>query len=297
MERVVTNRLLAQERLLRGLQKAPREDATSGNVLEYPYAWTQTYRFLKAAIAEGAHKVLPERLQNRAGGSDIWIKKRNIAGLYFSTKLVEDDLGIMYGYGANSRTDNPNRREGPRQHITSFLKLLWENCSAETRRAFPLRSLYTGKPESRSKPRMKRVVRLTSKSARDYPLLDPIFKAGLEAKIKTLPPLEETNGERRFLFKYVTRAFYERHRELFASASECVRLAGVGTAANRRSGMIEAVWTEAGIPFKPVRRSRKVSDKEIPDNNELVVFAVDSHAAADALRLSGRFTSEHAEVA
>lgn len=101
----------------------------------YPYAGPKTFEFLKAAIAEGAHLETP-KYQN----DQRWAQLRNLAGIYFSTDLNLDEMGLMYGYTGE------NKRAGPHQQINKFLDLLWKNSSEELRLRFPRNSLSLKKP-------------------------------------------------------------------------------------------------------------------------------------------------------
>src|SRR3989344_1700215 len=116
------------------------------NVRRYPYAHPITYRFIMAAIREGAHRKLPQGLQHYKDGWGRWVKKRNIAFVYFSSTAVENEIGYMYGYGINSRSAEPNRREAVREHVRTFIKMLRENCSPRLRSIFPLDDIPLDKP-------------------------------------------------------------------------------------------------------------------------------------------------------
>ncbi|OGE08875.1 hypothetical protein A3C32_02235 [Candidatus Daviesbacteria bacterium RIFCSPHIGHO2_02_FULL_41_14] len=118
------------------------------NLNRYPYAYPITYRFIMAAIREGAHRKLPKKLQRYKNGWDRWVKKRNIAFIYFSSPAVEDEVGYMYGYGMNSRSIEPNRRAAVSDHVKTFIEMLRENCSPRLQSIFPLDEVLLHKPQT-----------------------------------------------------------------------------------------------------------------------------------------------------
>ena len=151
------------------------------NLNRYPYAYPITYRFIMAAIREGAHRKLPKKLQRYKNGWDRWVKKRNIAFIYFSSPAVEDEIGCMYGYGINSRSAEPNRREAVRDHVKTFIEMLRENCSPRLQSIFPLDEILLDKPQtSISLQRRADAISLAQGGIKFQVL--PLFNSGLEPK-------------------------------------------------------------------------------------------------------------------
>ncbi len=104
----------------------------------YPYAQPKTFAFIKEAVAEGAHLIVPKRLMRYSDAEDVWIKERNIAGIYFSSGATIYDIGEMY------------RLSGERvsQIVERFTKYLWLNSSLDIRAKYRLSEIKIPKPHT-----------------------------------------------------------------------------------------------------------------------------------------------------
>jgi|SRR3989344_180261 len=157
----------------------------------YPYAWPVTYAFLKAAIDEGAHLIVPKALRSGGDAQERWVRKINIAAVYFGSKATEEDIGRMYGYSQNSLSESPNVRSAPQKHIRTFIKLLWGNCSEGLRERFPLDQIPLDKPlseESRQKIGIGISSAVNGVFQRALPLI-------LEGRLTRSQIVQEVNGE------------------------------------------------------------------------------------------------------
>jgi len=264
----------------------------------YPYAWPVTYEFLKAAIEEGAHLIVPKQLRNFTDAENMWVRKRNIATIYFSSKATQGEIGRMYRYSQNSIRENPNLRSAPQKHIRTFIKLLWGNCSNELQGRFPLDQIPTDKPltdESRykssvgisravdgvfeqalplvmegrwSREQIQQEVGAT-KSSIDHIIRNrrsrgflPESRRYLNRKLAERfenPPKDI--GLRQLLLYEADLNFYKNYRHFFVTPSECLSQAGIGVKANGRVDWITSTLKRARVPCFPLVSEERVKGK------------------------------------
>lgn len=99
-----------------------------------PESYGRKIEFLEQAVAEGAHKKQPTVKQLTEEG---WVRMRNIGAVYNgSSEASLESLGQQYSL----------TRERVRQINRQFIRCLWNNCSEETRKKFPLESISQDKP-------------------------------------------------------------------------------------------------------------------------------------------------------
>lgn len=108
--------------------------------------YPETFEFLNAAIAEDAHLRVPARLVHYNDAPERWLVKCHIAREYYFTNAVEEDIGRQHNYGISGKSENPNRRSGPRKQVKTFIEMLRENCSPQTQARFPLGLIPLDKP-------------------------------------------------------------------------------------------------------------------------------------------------------
>ena len=302
MERVELRR--SSERIALAHHQKPRRiiDELQNPLGEdiYPYAWPVTYAFFKAAIAEGAHLEVPKLLRHFPDAEQRWAKKLNMAGIYYGSKAVEEDIGVMYGYSQNSNSDNPNRREGPRKQIDTCIDLLWGNCSDQVKRQFPLETIPRDKPLSElSRLRMSRVINvgqidperwniflsLLREMGEDKPNIGVISNFQL-ARILESPP--DDANVRHTLLCLVSWPFYINNKHFFVPASECLQSANLGISAKRRTTKVAAVLERENVPSIILMNLERDRGR-IYNKNRLIILRYDKEKAVSALKASGEF--------
>ncbi len=283
------------------------------------HAWPVTHAFLRAAVEEGAHLIVPKVLGKFPDGEARWIRKRNIAGIYFGSKASKEDIGRMFGYSRNSTSNEPNLRSGPQEHIKTFIKLLWGNCSEELQRAFPLNKIPTDKPLTngngyRSSTGVSNTVDGVFTEA--FPLIvkgkltkkgkvivvngttNPIQTIILNRRRRGLLPeskgflyrslakrfenVPKDSGLRQLLLFEADLNFYKNYRHFFVTPSECLSRAGLGIRANRRIAWIESALKKAHVPIAPLVGVLRVRGKEYLITR-LAILKYDQVSAVQAL--------------
>ena len=96
----------------------------------------KTLKFLQRAIAEKAHLKKPPHGNI---SEDVWVRQKNIVGVYFGSPATGKEIGKIYG-GVT--------RQAIKQSKDSGMRNLWKNCSSETQAEFPFQELILGKPLS-----------------------------------------------------------------------------------------------------------------------------------------------------
>lgn len=101
----------------------------------------ETRNFLKAAIAEGAHLIVSPRISE-----DRWIRSRNIIGSYYGSIASLEDLGNNYKVTRHGII-TPVSKQAIEQTLTKGMRLLWDNCSDETKQRLPFDQIPLYKPK------------------------------------------------------------------------------------------------------------------------------------------------------
>jgi hypothetical protein len=251
------------------------------NSSPYPYAQPKTYEFLKAAIAEGAHLKVPARRHFRpeADLANDWLKIRNIAGIYFTSPAVLEDIGKMYGYKAE--------REGPRLVVNKFIRILRDNSSDTLKEQYPISELQTRKPwtkrskfkgslsgggrlelidklfdEGKSSLEIAGLLDLSAKKVNASAKILGRVEVGVSAQaknkklLKSLSNLPKGLVEKQDLIDQVKRSLYMRHSEHFISMRSFLSELGVRYVRNYSDQLISQV-REAGLAVGVVEWSLK----------------------------------------
>ena len=313
---------------------------------QYPYAHPVTFEFLKTAISEGAQIEPPAAFvkgkKNAYGkflkgnpkiprGIDItainsledyasvlWVRMRNIAGAFYSSWAALEDIGKQYGF---KNSDKPDR-ERPRQLINEFIECLWENCSEETRKRFPLEKLLNLKNpknyrQQREYEHQLNTILLLSQLGRNaqeigqltiIPITSVIRIIKRERKAGRLGP---SNHEltcrfnnwlkkvlsnppkdppvlRQGLLNSVSFTFFNHHRGYFVSLTKCSRLAGRKKSPNRDMENVINILKRGKIPFREFRGKSVESKGQMYIKRYFVILPFDLDRTIDAIRRAGK---------
>ena len=283
------------------------ERETPDQSYKYPYAHEVTYRFLQAAITEGAHLKVPPILAQK---SDLdpdraWARWRNMVGIYYSTDLTLAEIGHLYGFGAK------NKRERVRQIIKNFLRRLWENCSGELQDQYRLSAIIQAKP-------------LTEKTLDRYSFVQggarlavlPLFNNGKtveeivdlthlsevsvrqvlsrEKRRKTGKPSTRVNYNqilekithppkdpvlRQQILNEATRHMYQVHRKSFMLVSDCCQAAGWKRPGHKRLLLAGSILKAEDIPTR-VAFTPEIAEGEASCSRSSHIILVNDFKAA-----------------
>ena len=111
---------------------------------KYIFAPGLTRSFLEEAINQGAHLKNPSNVND-----DLWIRRKNILALYFSTPATHKQLADIYGISRALVWSN----------IKDGIVSLWNHMSEETRQGFPLSEIPLSKNPLTYPPEYKLLVR------------------------------------------------------------------------------------------------------------------------------------------
>lgn len=237
----------------------------------YPYARPETYEFLQAAIAEGAHLEFPAN-PNKASN---WVRERNIAGVYFGSPATLQEIGDIYVVS----------RERIRQVINVFLKQLHSRCSEEVQERFPLEKIVhpVSKPISEEvRDRQSRVQggkrleirslvasgvvnpdeiasKLGMRQGRVRTALKSLRKRGLapDSNLNRWPYILDgiekavTDEEIAGLLGRINSSTIARHPECFITIGDVANIAGFRFRRDKLKEFIGEL-NEAGIPFASI---------------------------------------------
>ncbi len=89
----------------------------------YNFAPPKTREFLLQVIRSGAQLIKPDDWKD-----DLWLRRRNVMGIYFSTHSTLDNLAQIYGVS----------RELIRLDIKNIISTLWNNLPTDIQQLFPL---------------------------------------------------------------------------------------------------------------------------------------------------------------
>lgn len=109
---------------------------------EFYSGFDVTRQFLKRATKEEAH-LAPSR--GRRVNPKLWLRDVEITRAYIETPKTLEDVGRSFNL----------TRQGVHQVVLRSVRKLWANCSAETKRLFPLSSLPLDKSQEESARRQK----------------------------------------------------------------------------------------------------------------------------------------------
>lgn len=262
-------------------------------IKSYPYAQPKTFEFLKDAIAEGAHLKVPKKLARFPDAEDIWVRQRNIAGIYFTSPATIYDIGETYGFVSGER---------PSQIVHRFITLLWLNSSIDIRAKYPLMEIEMQKPHTkhsmikRSTSRggiVQKVDALIAEGKSVGDIIESVGKPKVEVNrairllgredlvgnprkenrklADEIEHLPDDSGKRQEIIDKAGRGFIQRNSHYFISVTDTLRHFGLQRRKGRNLDAIEKELKGKGIAVRLIEKE--------PRKRSLYIFRQDLEKA------------------